>query len=101
MVGVSYSSDLAHVERVSLEVADQVIKTLPEADAKFGAYFGYYNFGDSNIDLWLWVQANDRLGSFAVKSELIKQLHQRFKQEGIEINYPMRHLVYPNDSKSS
>jgi small-conductance mechanosensitive channel len=97
MVGVSYSSDLAQVERVSLEVANEVIRSVPDADEKAGAYFGYDNFGDSNIDLWLWVQANDRIGSFVVKSELIKQLHQRFSQEGIEINYPMRHLIYPGD----
>ncbi len=100
MVGVSYSSDLAQVERVSLEVANEVINSIPQADAKSGAYFGYDTFGDSNIDLWLWVQANDRLGSFTVKSELIKQLHQRFNQEGIEINYPMRHLIYPDDTNT-
>jgi small-conductance mechanosensitive channel len=30
-----------------------------------------------------------------MKSLLVKRLHRRFKEEGIEINYPMRKLVFP------
>ena len=56
-------------------------------------------FGDSNINFWVWLYATDRLGSFRVKSELIKRLHARFAQEGITINYPVRLLTY-EDSKS-
>ncbi len=50
-------------------------------------------FGESNIDFNVIMQANDRIGSFLVKHELIKRLHSKFKQEGIEINYPVRKLV--------
>ena len=52
-------------------------------------------FGDSNIDFVLLLQAADRAGSFVVRHELIKRLHERFNQEGIEINYPVRKLVTP------
>ena len=97
MVGVSYSSDLAEVERISKEVAQQVIDITPGADKHMPPWFGFERFGDSNVDFWVWVQAEDRLSSFIVKSELIKQLHIRFEQEGITINYPMRHLVFPDD----
>ena len=31
-----------------------------------------------------------------VRHELIKRLHERFNQEGIEINYPVRKLVMPS-----
>ena len=93
--GVSYESDLAQVERVALEVAREVVQELPEAQEDFEPWFGFERFGDSNIDFWLWVQAMSRLGSFKVKTELIKRLHQRFIQEGIEINYPVRKLVFP------
>ena len=93
--GVSYESDLAHVERVTLEVAQEVIQELPEAQKDFEPWFGFERFGDSNIDFWVWVQAKDRIGSFKVKTELMKGLHKRFIQEGIEINYPVRKLVFP------
>jgi len=92
--GVSYSSDLAHVERVSLEVAREVIEELDEAVKTFEPWFGYEEFGDSNINFWVWLQANDRIASFRVTSELIKRLHARFGEEGITINYPVRRLEY-------
>ena len=96
--GVSYSSNLAQVERVSLEVAKEVVQELPEARKEFEPWFGYERFGDSNIDFWLWLEATDRVGSFVIKTELIKRLHQRFAKEGIEINYPVRRLVYPESN---
>ncbi|MFC1974165.1 mechanosensitive ion channel family protein [Chloroflexota bacterium] len=92
--GVSYSSDLAHVERVSLEVAGEVIEELDETIKTYAPWFWYEEFGDSNINLRIMVHARDRLSSFRVKSELIKRLHARFRKEGITINYPMRHLTF-------
>lgn len=94
VTGVSYDSDLQKVEEVSLEVARGVIKDLPDALDLMDPYFGFDSFGDSNIGFWLFLQARDRLGSFTVTNELIKRLHGRFRDEGIEINYPVRKLVY-------
>ncbi len=92
--GVSYDSDLAHVERVALEVSRELVADLDEAVKTFDPWFGFERFGDSNIEFWVWLQATDRMASFKVQSELIKRLHARFKAEGIEINYPVRKLVY-------
>jgi len=96
--GVSYSSDLVQVESVALEVAREVIEELDEAVKTFEPWFGYEEFGDSNINFWIWLQAKDRIASFRVKSELIKRLKSRFDQEGITINYPMRHLTFERNS---
>lgn len=99
--GVSYSSDLAHVENVALTVAKEVIEELDEAVKTFEPWFAYEEFGESNINFWLWLQAKDRMGSFRVKSELIKRLKARFDQEGITINYPVRttYLQWPQGSQ--
>ena len=45
--GVSYSSDLAHVERVATEVAQEVIDAIPEADKDFAPWFGFEKVGDA------------------------------------------------------
>ena len=95
MCGVSYSSALVDVERMAKEAAQTVIDGTSGADKHMAPWFGFETFGDSNIDFWVWVQANSRIDSFIVKSELIKALHERFGVEGISINYPMRHLVFP------
>ena len=97
MCGVSYSSSLDDVERMAKEAAQQVVDSTDGADKSMAPWFGFEAFGDSNIDFWVWVQAEDRVASFIVKSELIKALHERFGAEGISINYPMRHLVFPED----
>ncbi len=93
--GVSYDSDLKHVEKVSLEVAGGVVRDLDESVDDYEPLIYFTEFGDSNIDFVLLVQAHDRAGSFVVKHELIKRLHARFNDEGIEINYPVRRLVLP------
>jgi len=94
--GVSYSSDLVRVEKVALEVAREVIAELPEAANTDDAFFAFEEFGDSNINFWVWLYAIDRRATFRVKSELIKRLHSRFRREGIVINYPVRLISYDN-----
>ena len=93
--GVSYDSDLYHVERVSLEVMEAVLDSHPDGVKEYGSYFGYESFGDSNVDFWLFLQAKDRFGGFRLKTALMEHLHQRFREEGIVINYPMRTLQFP------
>ena len=92
--GVSYSSDLGEVERIAMEVGQQVVDEVSAAVNNTRPFFGFSTFGDSNIDFWLFLQAEDRWGSFVVTNELVKRLHARFKVEGIEINYPVRKIVY-------
>ena len=91
--GVSYESDLKHVEQISLEVAREVIDEAEEANKDFEPIFRYSEFGDSNINFRIIFQGVDRAGMFAIKHEIIKRLHARFKDEGIEINYPVRKLT--------
>ena len=93
--GISYDSNLYHVDKVCREVMDEVLDTEPSAVKEYGGWFGFDSFGDSNVNFWLFVQARDRVGSFAVQTALMQRLHQRFKQEGIVINYPMRTLEFP------
>ena len=95
--GVSYSSDLASVESVSMDVMKRVLDSSPYGVKEYGAYFGFENFGESNVDFWLFVQARDRLASFELRSELINRLHRRFEEEGIVINYPVRALQFPDE----
>jgi len=98
--GVSYSSNLAHVREVVLEEASRLIEEMPEADKSTQPWFGYERFGDSNVDFWVWLQSKDRISSFALKTELMIRLHERFAKEGIEINYPMRKLVYSRQGQT-
>ena len=94
--GVSYDSDLYQVERVCKEVMDEVLDENPEVAVKeYGGWFGFDSFGESNVNFWLFVQAKDRFAGFGLRTALMERLHQRLKQEGIVINYPVRSLRFP------
>ena len=93
--GVSYESDLGRVEQIALEEANTLLQESDDAIKDVPPFFGFSNFGDSNIDFFVFIQATDRVGTFRLKSTLIKRIHTRFVSEGIEINYPVRKLVVP------
>ena len=95
--GVSYDSDLNVVENVVRE-ASQTLVNESEYAVDGEPWFGFDEFGDSNISFWVFVQAKDRLGSFYLTSDLVKVIHSRLTAEGIEINYPVRKLVFPTEN---
>lgn len=92
--GVSYDSDLEKVERVSLEVAREVMQKYPEGAKDFEPVVRFKAFGDSNIDFAVVLKAVNRMAHFQLKSYFIKALHKRFAEEGIEIQYPARKLYF-------
>ncbi|MBI4299135.1 MAG: mechanosensitive ion channel family protein [Chloroflexi bacterium] len=93
--GVSYESDLGHVEQIALEEARQLLHVLPDTVVAkdFEPFFLFSGFGDSNINFWVGLRARNRGSTFKLTHELVKRLHARFAKEGIEINYPVRKLV--------
>lgn len=97
--GVSYDSDLEQVERVVLEVARDVMKTVPGGVESAEPRMRFRNFGDSSINFRVSLWASDYQGRMRVKHEFIKRLHRRFKEEGITIPFPIR-TVYQGDVKN-
>lgn len=96
--GVSYESDLRRVEAVALDVAQEILRELPDTlvAKDYEPFFLFSGFGDSNINFWVGMKAMDRGSSFTLTHEVVKRLHARFVQEGIEINYPVRKIVFSN-----
>ncbi|MFQ6028470.1 MAG: mechanosensitive ion channel family protein, partial [Dehalococcoidia bacterium] len=95
--GVSYDSDLYLVEQVCKEVMNELLANSPDAVREYGGWFGFDSFEDSNVSFWLFVQARNRLASFRLRTALMQSLHARLRQEGIEINYPVRMLRFPEE----
>jgi small-conductance mechanosensitive channel len=92
--GVSYDNNLSHIKNTALEVASEIEKRMDEAVKNFEPRIAFDEFGESNIVFFVVLQAKDRLASVNLKSELIMRLHQRFREENIQINYPLR-LTHP------
>lgn len=97
-VGVHYDSDLEKVERVTVEVAKEVLQTVPGGVPGFQPFIRYHTFGDSSINFTVILRANEFVGSFAVKHEFIKRLQARYQREGITIPFPIRTIHFEDGS---
>ena len=94
--GVSYQSDLETVEKVTVDVARDVLKRLPEGAKDYEPVLRFKQFGDSNINFSIVLKSNDRAGQFVVKHEFIKALNKKYREENISIEYPVRKLLIPD-----
>lgn len=97
-VGVSYSSDLSHVEQVTCEVGKEVMAEVKGGVAEHEPFIRYHTFGDSSIVFSVILRAHEFTDQYLIKHEFIKRLHYRYAQEGIEIPFPIRTVVMPKQS---
>ncbi len=104
-VGVSYESNLEHVEKVTLETALQVMKevdgykespdengvdTNPRAPA-----VRFHTFGDSSIDFNVILHSPIFDNQYLIKHKFIKYLTERYRKENIDIPFPIRTIINP------
>ena len=92
-VGVSYESDLDHVEDVALDVAKQVLSEGDGGVPGQDPIVLYHIFADSSINFDVRMLVREFESQGPVKHEFIKRLHQRFADEGIEIPFPIRTVM--------
>jgi len=91
--GVSYDSDLGHVEKVTLEVIDSVQNSLEETNKNYSPLVRVVCFGESSVDMIAYFRGNKYGDHNVIIHKFIKILHQRFKEENIEIPYPVRAII--------
>ena len=89
-VGVHYSSDLEFVEKITLEVAREVLVSHEWGVGDYDTFVVYHTFDSSSINFTVMLRAKEYFNRFWVKSAFIKALHKRYAQEGIVIPYPIR-----------
>jgi small-conductance mechanosensitive channel len=91
--GVSYDSDLQYVEDVAMEVAGQVMRRVEGADPAREPVVRWKEFGDFAITLMTVLRVKEFGAQYALHSEFVKALHRRFREEGIEIPFPIRTVI--------
>jgi small-conductance mechanosensitive channel len=85
--GVAYDSDLEKVEKISLQVAKEILKKHNPVKG-FEPIFRYSEFGDSSINFKVVLRTKTLGDSYLIKHEFIKALKKRFDREKIEIPFP-------------
>ena len=97
-VGVDYDSDLEKVEKVTCEVAKDVLKIVPGGVANFEPFIRYHTFNQSSIDFTVILRGQEFTDNFLIKHEFIKKLHSRYRREGIAIPFPIRTVHLQSES---
>jgi small-conductance mechanosensitive channel len=93
-LGVAYGSDLAQVERVTVEVAKEVLQQVEGGVADFEPFIRFHTFGDSSIDFSVILRVRRFVDRYLLVHEFIKRLQGRYDMEGIEIPFPQRTLHF-------
>jgi small-conductance mechanosensitive channel len=97
-VGVHYDSDLEQVEQITIEVGEETLKEVQGGVPEFKPFIRYHTFNDFSIDFTVILRAKEFVDNYLVKHEFIKRLHKRYREEGINIPYPIRTLDWNEGS---
>jgi small-conductance mechanosensitive channel len=100
MVGVSYDSDLRKVERITTEVAKDVLEEVEGGIPEFDPAIRYQTLGESSITFKVIMRGREFRDQFLLKHELIKRLHEKYREEGIEMPTSVS-MLYLQGSKDS
>ena len=100
-VGVDYSSDLEHVERIVIDVGRAVMSQVPGGVEEFEPFIRYHTFGDSSIGFTVILRAREFVDQYLIKHEFIKRLHARFDREDVTIPFPIRTIMWHDSSQAT
>jgi len=95
--GVSYDSDLQYVEDVAVDVARKVMQEVEGASTEWGPVVRWKEFGDFAITFVTVLRVKEFSAQYKLQSDFIKALHRRFREEGIEIPFPIRTVIMKGD----
>ncbi len=98
-VGVAYNSDLEKVERVTIDVGKKVLKKVTGGVPEFEPFIRYHTFSDFSINFSVILRVKEFVDKYLITHEFMKELHKRYKKEGIEIPFPIR-TVYMRKERS-
>jgi len=96
-VGVHYNSDLKKVEKVTCDVAKEIMHEVNGAVTEFDPFIRYHTFADFSINFTVILRAKEFVDKYLTKHEFIKKLHARYAKEGIIIPYPIRAINHDQE----
>ena len=99
-VGVAYDSDLDLLERVTCEVGKEVMRLVDGAAPAHEPTVRFHTFADSSIDFSVGLRASEATAQYLIVHEFTKRLHRRYRQEGIDMPFPVRTVPVPGPGGS-
>ena len=89
-VTVAYENDLAAVERLTVEVAREILSDPARGVPGFEPYIRYTGFTDSGVAFNVVLRIREFTDQYPVKHEFFRRLHERYRREGVKFPVPPR-----------
>lgn len=86
-IGVSYASDLDHVEEVTVSVAKEILQEIAGGVKTFAPFIRYGSFAESGINFNVILRVKTVTDQHFVRHEFIKKIYRRYQQEEIIISF--------------
>jgi small-conductance mechanosensitive channel len=86
-MGVSYGSDLNHVEKVTAAVAKEILQETKGGVKSFEPFIRYNSFAASSISFNVVLRVKTVTDQSFIRHEFIKKIYERYQQEGIIIPF--------------
>ena len=105
-IGVGYESDLEQVERVTVEVARDIMIEVDGYEPAINSegvdinpiapIVRFQEFGDSSINFNAVLHAQKFANQYMIKHKFIMAITKRYREEGINIPFPIRTVLMPD-----
>jgi small-conductance mechanosensitive channel len=92
-LGVGYDSDLSRVEKITIEAGKKVMNGIAGGVPGFEPLIRFHTFGDYSIQFTVVLRAQTYVDQYLIKHEFLKLLHAMYKEDKIEIPYPIRTII--------
>jgi small-conductance mechanosensitive channel len=99
-ISVSGDSDLDKVERVTIEVAKEIIAKTPGVVNAGEPAIRYSSFADGGITFGIGFRVKEFTDQYLVKHEFLKALNKRYRAESIQLASPTRTIYVKEGSKA-
>ena len=94
-VGISYNADLDKVEQIALDIANQVMNDVEGGVPDSDPWIRYKEFGYFAVTMTVYLRIREYFDHLVVRHEFIKRLHRRFREEQIELPFPIKSAFIP------
>ncbi len=106
-IGISYDSNVDLAKKIMREECEthplvfDNRSALDVLDGKPIVRVALISLNDSSVTIRAWVWAQTYSNSFDMKCDLLESIKKRFEQEGIEIPFPYRTVVFKGNKEAS
>lgn len=94
-VGISYDADLDKAEAIALEIANEVMNQVEGGVPDSDPWIRYKEFGYFAVTMTVYLRIREYFDHLIVRHEFIKRLHKRFREEQVDLPFPIKTTLIP------